>query len=377
VSALFALMVACHCGPAPESVPPDETGPLPDTHDSAPPEAVTLQVALALPEDTLLGVEATVAVVHVRFGEGPLIGETIVSIPATLGEPALLELPLAAPVEHHEALGNLYLPVTGSLYMLVAFQDDGDGLFQEGEPLLGVAMDRWVMWYELDLVLDDSGAEAPARAWRVVDLGIAGQYAPNRCALDTSWPLEWMMDAGYPVYHPVEDAVSLPLRGLEARLELAGTIRDLPEESLRLAALPYPHLGERAVSAGFDQALAPGQTDFEALLVDAPPAEDDVGSDPDWRYTMHLLLPYSDEDGSGDFGRDDALEGSSTCLDGEHVWPRYTRPVSTYRGYRFLDCYDGTVGWRLVRYAEHGGVEYLGSEQARGIGLDFTDCRLD
>jgi hypothetical protein len=377
VPPLCLLLVGCQCGPAAETDGPVDSADSTDTHDSAPPAPVALSLELIQPEDTLPATEPTVGLVHVRFGDGPAMGETLASVRFTDGQAGTLELPAAAPVEHLASLGNLYLPVSGSLYMLAAFLDDGDGQFQEGETLLSVAMDRFVMWYELDLSPDDSGADVPVKTWRVVDLGIEGQYAPNRCALDTSWPLEWMMDAGYPVYHELDEPIRLTMRGLEAELSLHATIVDLPAEPPRLAALPYPHVGERAVQAGFDLALVKAQPEVSAALSAVPPAEDDVGSDPDWAYTMHLLLSYVDSDGSGDWTTDDALEGSSTCLDGELAWARYTRPVDSYRGYRFLDCYGGTVGWRLVHYAEDGGVEYFDNAQAAGLVLDFTDCRLD
>ncbi len=372
---LLSLLAGCHCGPAPESEPPSESGESGDTEDSGVIAPVEILVVVEEPEDTLVHAPPALAVVQVGFGDGPSIGATIAA--ATGDGTETLALPDTAPPEHLEALGNLYLPVSGALYMIIAFEDDGDGAYQEGERVLGVAMDRWVMWYELDLGIDDSGGATPVRSWRVVDLGIAGQYAPNRCALDTSWPLEWMMDLGFPQYHPVDEPITVTLRGLEADLSLAGNIVDLPEDPLRFAALPYPHVGEREVQAGFDQSVGAGQASFEAELVEAPPAEDDVGADPDWRYTMHLLMPYADSDGSGAWNLDDELEGSATCLDGEHAWARYTRPVSSYRGFRFLDCYSGTVGWRLVRYADSGGVEYLSSSQAEQLVLDFTDCRLD
>ncbi len=373
---LLPLLAGCGCGPGPETAPPGESGHSGDTHDSEPPATVEIRVQPVIPEDTTLERDVTVAVVHVSFGDGPAIGETLVS-GISDGSELTLELPSAAPVDQLASLGNLYLPVSGSLYMLAAFVDDGDGSYQEGEPLLGVAMDRWLMWYHLDLDPQDSGQAVPVRSWRIVDLGIQGQYAPNRCALDSSWPLEWMMDRGYPQYHPTDDAVPLILRGLEASLGLEGAITAMPDVSLRLAALPYPHVGEREVQSGFDDTLAADQESFAAQLASAPPSEDDVGADPDWRYTMHLFLPFTDSDGSGAWTMDDELEGASTCFDGELAWARYTRPVHSYRGFRFLDCYGGTAGWRLAHYADHGGVEYLSSEQARQLVLDFTDCRLD
>ena len=373
---LLSLLTACQCGSGPETAPPGESGHSGDSRDSDPPATVEIRVQPVVPEDASLDQEITVAVVHVSFGDGPAIGETLVS-GVSSGAELTLELPLAAPVDQLASLGNLYLPVSGSLYMLAAFVDDGDGIYQEGEPLLGVAMDRWVMWYHLDLDPQDSGQAVPVQSWRIVDLGIEGQYAPNRCALDSSWPLEWMMDLGYPQYHPTSDPIPLILRGLEASLGLEGAIVSSPQPTLRLAALPYPHVGEREVQSGFDVAIASDQESFAEQLSGAPPSEDDVGADPDWRYTMHLLLPFTDSDGSGAWTLGDALEGSSTCLDGELAWARYTRPIHSYRGYRFLDCYSGTVGWRLTHYADHGGVEYLSSDQARQLVLDFTDCRLD
>jgi hypothetical protein len=373
MSPWILLAGACHCGPAPESGETSDPGHSGDSAAETGLPNGTLWVTPTLPEDVVYTGDATLSLVHVIFGEGPRFGETMASEPLSL-DGVQLALPWPAPAEHAVLLSPR-LGIEGALYALVAYLDgDGDGGFQEGERLLGIAMDHWVL---LVHSIPEDHEDTVVNTWRVVDLGIAGQYEPNRCALDSSWPLEWMMDRGYPVYEAWGEPIPLPLRGLEASLEVAGAITDLPGEGLRLAALPYPHLGEREVSPWIDQALALDRPRFEGRLEGEPPPEDDVGSDPDWRYTMHLLLAYTDSDASGGFSLEDPLEGASACLEGELAWPRYTRTVSSYRGYRFLDCYGGTAGWRLARYADHGGIEYLSREQAGALELDFTDCRLD
>lgn len=341
--------------------------------DSAPPTGPSLALLLTLPEDTSLAQPVTLGAVEVHFGEGPALGATIASVAAGEGSAALV-LP-AAPSDPAGVVLSPALHIQGVLYMLAAFEDtDGDDAFQEGEPLLGVAMDRWLLWLHAE---SDDTAAAPIDEWRLVDLGIGGQYAPNRCALDTSWPMEWMLDRGYPVYHEPDEPVTLTLRGLEAHLTLGGRVEDLPEGSWRLAGLPWPWVSKQAVTAAFDQELAVAASGFTADLSAAPPAEDDVGADPDWRFTMHLPLLYADTDQSGGWSEGDAVEGATTCHLGLPAWARYTRPVSTYRGYRFLDCYGGTAGWRAARYDDDGYLEYLDSAQALSLVLDGATCRID
>ena len=374
-SLVLAFTVGCQCAVSHESDPLDsgETGETGEIVDTGRHEPLLLLVEPTLPEDTLAPDEATLSMVQVRFGEGPTIGETISSVPLDLAGTSI-PIPLLAPTEHAVELSP-HFGIHGALYMLVAHDDpDGDGAYSEGERVLGVAMDRWVLLLH---ALEQDGELGVVNNWAVVDLGIAGQYEPNRCALDTSWPMEWMLDYGYPVYHELDEAIPLVLRGLGASASLGGTIEGLERDDLRLAALPYPHLSSREVTPWMEQTLASGQASYTGQLSGEPPAEDDVGADPDWRYTMHLLLPYTDSDASGGYTMADALEGASTCFGGELAWARYTRPVYSYRGFRFLDCYSGNVGWRPAHYADHGGIEYLSSADGAGLVLDFTDCRLD
>jgi hypothetical protein len=369
---VLVFVVGCQCAVPHESDPP-ESGETAETGETGNLDPILLRVEPSLPEDTLPPEGATLSMVRVRFGEGPAIGETISSVPLELAGTSI-PIPVVAPTEHAVELSP-HLGIHGALYMLIAYDDlDGDGAYSEGERVLGVAMDRWVLLLH---ALEQEHELSVVNSWRVVDLGIAGQYEPNRCALDSSWPMEWMLDDGYPVYHELDEPIPLPLRGLEASATLGGDIAGLERDDLRLAALPYPHLGHREVTPWLEQSLSRGQASFSGQLAGEPPEEDDVGSDPDWRYTMHLLLPYIDSDGSGGFTTGDDPEGASTCLGGELAWARYTRAVHSYRGFRFLDCYAGTVGWRPAHYADHGGIEYLSSEQGAQLALDFTGCRLD
>jgi hypothetical protein len=373
----LALLVGCRCGPAEhsgETAEPQHTGESPpdSAADTDPPNG-TILVLPSVPEDTSFEGDARVSLVHVVFGEGPRMGETVASEPLSL-DGVRLALPWPVPEEDAVDLSPQQ-GIEGALYALVAHRDDNaDGAFDEGERLLGVAMDRWLL---LVHSLEEDHERVVVNTWRIVDLGIAGQYEPNRCALDSSWPLEWMSDQGFPVYAEWSEPIALPLRGLEAQLGLELPLVGLVRDDLRFAVLPYPHLNHQAVQPLLDQSLEAGQGSVGGTLDSEPPAADDVGSDPDWRYTMHLLLPYLDSDGSGGWSTADEVEGASACWQGELAWARYTRAVHSYRGYRFLDCYGGTVGWRPVHYADHGGIGYLSSAQAQDFVLDFADCRLD
>ncbi len=354
--------LGCRCGAPSAESDPDSEGPV----------GAAVEVAVSLAEDTELVEAATLGLVFTRFGEGPALGETLASAPAALGTVSL-QLPAAPPLEQLALLDHQGDGVQGALYLPVVFVDQSaDGAFQEGEPLLGAALDRWLLWHERDQV-DTAGPQT----WRLVDLGISGQFEPNRCALDSTWPLEWFLDSGYPQLYELSDGLEILLRGLTASAQLAGAVQGLPEGDWRLAGLPYPHFTERSMEAVLDVEVPEGQGSFSVQLEQAPPDEHDVGADPDWGYTMHLLLLYGDSDGSGGWSEGDELEGSTTCSQGETTWARYTRPVDSYRGYRFLECYGGTVGWRAARTADSGAVLYLSSAEASQLVLDGADCRVD
>ncbi|MDP2316595.1 MAG: hypothetical protein Q8P41_27120 [Pseudomonadota bacterium] len=336
--------------------------------DTDPPEPQTLAGVVTIPAGAARSGGETVAVVRIVFGDGPLVGATLASAVVGGDGAFALEIPGAPADTDLTALERDAPDLRGALYAIVAFADtDGDGAWAEGENLLGLAMDTWLAYTVGD-------AAWPA-GWWLADLGLAGQHAPNRCLLDTTAPLAWR--DGYPLASDLSDGVVVPLRGLSAPLDLAGTVGTLPAGVAHLAALPYEGVFDvtQVYPAAADIPVATGP--FALTLVDPPPADTDYNSDPDWRYTVHLNVLYTDRDGTGGWTVDDPLDGGTTCLDGALVYARYTRPLSTYRGYRFLDCYDGTVGWRAVRTdAASGAAVYLTAAEAASLVMEPEDCRV-
>ena len=54
---------------------------------------------------------------------------------------------------------------------------------------------------------------------------------------------------------------------------------------------------------------------------------------------------------------------------------RYTMPVSTWRGWRLMECYEANAGWRLVTQAEDGGWRaFQSSEAATQLHLELGEC---
>ncbi len=381
LSSLLLQLVACGCqGPAGEGNESGHLDSMPrdtvtdsasaDSGDSVAPEGGSLAGELVLMEDCELDAEPTVAAVRLHFGDGPALGETLAAAPGDLSKGFRLDYP-AMPGGELEQVSRDNPELAGAFYVLLVFEDaNGDQAYQEGEPLLGGSLERWLVW--LEGVAQREEAQDWPLGWSQADLGIAGQHEPNRCLLDTDIPMEWR--TGYPLFFDPIEAVSLRLQGLQAELTMGGAVAAWPEGAGGLAGLPYPSLANEPV---YDLSLEE-PTEFQASLSAPPPDSHDANSDADWRYTMHLNLVYQDEDGDGAYGAPDSFEGSTTCLGDEVVWARFTRSVSSYRGYRFLECYGGTVGWRAVMTdPESGAPLYLASHDARSLVLDSSTCRLD
>jgi hypothetical protein len=213
-------------------------------------------------------------------------------------------------------------------------------------------MERW-------LVYTTGDADYP-EGWSLVDLGLDGQYRPNRCLADTTAPFGWR--TGYPDFYAVEEGLTVSLDGLPTELVLAGTFGELAAGALTLQGVPYQQLVDDSLGWPSLYELPIADT-FSVTLSDEPPDEQDMGSDPDWRYTMAINL----------VGDADGYDGAATCLDGESVYTRYTRTVDSWRGYRFLDCYTGTVGWRAARTdPDTEAVVYLSAEEAASLTVDNT-----
>ncbi len=306
------------------------------------------------------------------FGEEVTVGETLTSSAVAADGTFELGLPEAPGPGALEPLSkNLAESLRGTLAWIVAFEDlDGDGDFDEGEPVRGGDMDRWLIY--LDAVPDDTGGafEAWPSGWSLVDLSLSGQYQPNRCLYDTTEPLTWMQEHGTEaVFEDLSVGLEVLLAGVAATLDVAGAaVGD------GVVGLPYQHLfaGED-LDPVLDGELSAGR--YAATLAEVPPDEHDVGGDPDWRYTYALLLPYADLDGDERYTLADDLDNATACHEGQRAYLRYTRRISTWRGYRFLECYGATVGWRAATTDPDSGAPlFLSSSQALELDLDPVGC---
>ncbi|MBL8617203.1 MAG: hypothetical protein JNM72_16455 [Deltaproteobacteria bacterium] len=329
----------------------------------------TLQVVVSEPVGAAMaGALVRVALIPLDFGAGdggPRLGGPIAE-GAVVDGVATLELPLSLEADALDGLARAHPAVQGALFGLVAYAPTAEGgSFAEGQPLLGLTLDH--------LVLFRAPGEAPEgwpEAWSVVDTGMAGMYAPNRCLYDTTEPLLWREAEGYPRFSLVTDPVPLLLRGREAGLDVEVTMGLLPDAPDHYALVPHQLAvdPEAGLAPVVDLPLAEAGSPLRFSLRAAPEESHDLTADPDWRHTLAYGVPYADADGSGGWSGADPAPRAGTCADRSSVAFRYTRPVSTWRGLRLLDCYSGQVGWRLVRWDEAVGNEvYLPAEAALAL----------
>ena len=357
----IVLSVACTGTPTGADPVPEDTAPDPPDH--------VLTGVASTPEDTSRLEPLQVGLVRVVFGEGPMLAEALTS--EALDEDG--SFALGWDEEAAEALtqtpGNDYPELGVAFFAVLVWEDgDGDGEWAAGEVLRGGSFSRWVLYIE-----GQGEADWP-QGWTQADLGIEGQYLPNRCLLDSSLLLSTRADEGYPTFHDLDEPVDIVLRGLEAELTLGGLAAEEARES-RLVSLPWGYLtGELTeVEPVFDVGLGESWT---ASLTAEPPADHDAGADPDWRYTVHANLVYED-DGDGAWSPDDSLSGATTCLAGEWAYSRYTRAVSSYKGLRLLDCYAGQSGWRVATVDEDSGATlFHDAEDAADLVVYPVSCSL-
>jgi hypothetical protein len=304
-----------------------------------------------------------VSLVHASFdGSGPPdLGLGLDTVTAE-GARFTLELPARPPDSLVVELAREWPEARGTVYLPIVYEaEDGDpeATFRDGHLIRGAGLDQLVVW------LDPAATALPAgwrTGWSVVDTGMAGMHEPNRCLFNTSEPLLWREHAGYPHFSALDGGLDLLLRGLPTTLELAGDSSARAEGTDRIAGVPFQvATGEETdLEAVFDTAL--GET-YAAVLDTAPPEDHDTTGDPDWRYTQAIALLYTDADRSGDWslaGDGATTTGYTHCLDDEPVLLRYTREPRSWKGYRFLDCYGGTAGWRgIVLDADIGNYAYV------------------
>lgn len=323
----------------------------------------TLSGELRLPDGAAALPTLRVSLVHASFdGSGPPeLGLGLDTVTAA-SERFTLELPPRPPDSLVVELAREWPEARGSIYLPIAYEaEDGDpeATFRDGHLVRGAGLDQLVVW------LDPAATALPEgwrTGWSVVDTGMAGMHEPNRCLFNTSEPLLWREHAGYPHFSPVDEGLELLLRGLPTTLELAGDSSLRAEGTDRIAGVPFQVAtgGATDLEPVFDVAV--GDT-FSAVLDTPPPDDHDTTSDPDWRYTQAIALLYADADASGDWSLDadgPTTTGYTQCVDDEPVLIRFTREPRSWKGYRFLDCYGGTAGWRgIVFDVDIGNYAYV------------------
>lgn len=338
-----------------------------DSGDSALPEVEpVITGTVLLPEDTLMPAEVTVGVVHLRFNWGPSVEGTLASAVVAEDGSFTLALP-SAPLSVSIYGLEEKLKLDGATHFLIAFEDTNkDGRFDEGEPLLGAPLERMVVFLEDGPTLP----EGWITGWSLVDSGMSGSYETGNCLLDTDSPLTWRDYAGYPDFFQITDPVEIPLRGLEATLTLAGTAVEIA----RMGVFAYQDLADGAAIAPFADVAS---TDtFSITLAEPPPEEAWITADPDWNYALGIPLAYTDTDTSGGYSKGDERSNLTTCLDGEDAIARYTKPVTAWRGWRLMECYEGNAGWRLVtQAADTGWKSFRTSAEAAALHIEDGACR--
>ena len=347
-----------------------------DTGSEPPPVRLTGQVAW--PDngtpDPVLGLAAT----HTTWlADTVSFGATLVGVEVAPDGRFTLELPARPPAGQlgHPAPSD-HPELVGSVYMLTAFLPTTTGAlhFAEGRTIRGMAFHRLLVWLDPQ-TLGDSGWPG---GWSLVDTGLQGAHNPPACLTGTTQPLMWRWQDGYPVFHEVDEALVMPMRGAEAPLHLSGTVSGSLSGTDRLAAIPQQvALGESTtLEPPLDVDLTGGS--FSATLSEAPPLSHNTGGDTSWQVTLAYLLQYADDgDGHWSLSEDgEATTAYSACAGGRATYLRYTRDVTTWRGIRLLECQNGRAGWRLLTLDDTGGT-YMALDDAASLELVVSaDCRF-
>jgi len=334
----------------------------------------------------------------VLFGEDLVVRGHVSSAEVKPDGSFALGLPEAPPDDHLTSLSKVYGDdLRGALYWVVAYIDadgdghldvdevldvhgdllpeediDGDGVLSEAvDQVAGADMDRWLIY--LDQADNEEAADWPL-GWSLVDLQLSGQYEPNRCLYDSTEPLLWMTGLGLtPEFYELSSDLEVPLAGLSASLTLGGEVGILADG---VVALPYQRLyQDEDLDKVFDTPVQANA--YIGTVTEPPPDSHYVNSDPDWSYTYAIPVPYSEVTADGEYTPVDDLENATLCTGEEQVYLRYTRPVTTYRGYRFLECYGATAGWRLAHTdPETDAPVFWTSEDGLTADLDPQTCPL-
>ena len=374
------LLTTCLLASACTGGEPSDKGVVLDTGDPGSddtgeaPTGPSLTGAVLVPEDTTRDGALTAGLVRVVFGDGPLVFETLAHAPVDEAGAFALSWEEDAGASVAASPGNDQPELLAAFYLPLVYEDaDGDGAWTAGEVVIGAGLERFVAW------LGGTVPEGWPAGWSTVDLGMSGQYKPNRCLMDSSLVMTAREDEDYPVFTELSEGVEVRLRGLPAVLSLGGEMSDLGAEHERFLAISYQAIAEGPLAdypPVFD--VAAGNGPFEVALSEAPPEAEVWSNDASWRYSVHVPLLYADLDGSGAWTAEaDQLTAASTCTDGVWAYARHTWPVVDYRGLRLLDCYQGQVGWRMAYTdPDSGSSTYLDSAGSLDLVVDPGSCSL-
>ena len=359
----------------PDTHTPEETGTPVDTDPPTPtPTARTVSGSVRWPTSAVLREPLAIAALPISFqAEEPVLGLPLTVAPIVDDTfsfvlevpPDDVELTALAPRSVPELMGFLVA------FVVFVPEDPSAPVFSPDRPLRAAPFDTFGAF--LDPAT--TGTTGLTAGWSLLDLGMAGSYDPPRCLLTTSEPLFWRADAGYPREWDPETPLTIDLRGVAVALQLAGASIDRMAD--RMAAISQQvATGETTLlTPMFDVSLA--DDTFAASLRDAPAADYNVGADDEWQHTFAYLLQYED-DGDGQWTSADAggTTRATACTENHPVFLRYTRPVTTWRGLRMLDCTSAQVGWRLVRIDDStGAYRYLSDTDSLTLATGTT-CQL-
>ncbi len=356
----------------PDTHTPEDTSAPVDTDPPTPtPTARAVTGSVRWPASAVLREPLAIAALPISFqAEEPVLGLPLTVAPI-VDDTFSFVLEVPADDVAMTALAPRSAPeLMGFLVAFVVFvpEDPSAPVFSADRPLRAAPFDAFGAF----LAPGTLGTTGLSEGWSLLDLGMAGSYDPPRCLLTTSEPLFWRAADGYPREWDGETPLTIDLRGIAVDLFVSGTSTERVAD--RLAAIP------QQVATGETSLLAPmfdvSLTDdtFSVHLVDSPASSYDISGDTEWQHTFAYLLQYTD-DGDEQWTPADASATTlaTVCMDSEPVFLRYTRPVTTWRGLRMLDCTSAQVGWRLVRIDDTtGGYHYLSDTESQNLATGNT-----
>lgn len=377
----LSLTLLLACGDKPDTATPDtgtdtDTTPVDtaDTGGSGGPQLGSISGDVILPEGAASTGGLTLGLVHIDFGDADLT-DTLATTAVSAGGSYTIDLDappddaLIQELEPYNAPGMM-----GAAFLPLVFIDDGDGRFLYGEQVAGGTLSQVLFWLEGDV------PEPFVYGWNLIDTGLSGTYETGNCIYTTSNPLYWRREynRSYPAALDLGAAVDVTLYGLEAELDLAGTTAGL-EDDERLSLLSYQTLfsGSKKETWPPLRDLTLSEGTFSASFSGPPGENFDISADPSWGYALGFGVVYTDADGDKAYSDGEASASASLCVNNSLAALRYTWPVTTYRGWRLMECYTVQAGWRVVTRETNGqwAASRTNAESLKVV-VDEAECSL-